>query len=338
MNFCRPSLKQILQLQEQEMRPEQKFVIFIPEPFPEQAHRILDDRFEVRQGRSGAPYTELEYKEILKDVDAIAITSRENISESVIRSAPSLRVIAKSGSRPENVDHSAASDCGVRVTWTPGANATSVAELTLTLILAAAKRLPEVSAHIRDGGWRSYDLLGTEIDGKVIGLIGLGAIGRAVASRVQALGCSVLGFDPFVTTEQAAAHGIQSVTFEELLERSDFVSVHCGLTPGTAKLIDRGALARMKDDAILINTARGGLVDEVALLNSLDAGEIRGAALDVFGSEPTEENHPLISHPRVIATPHIAAFTQEAILRETTRCLEDAARVLTGLAPLHMLQ
>jgi D-3-phosphoglycerate dehydrogenase len=320
------------------MRPDGKFVVFIPEPFPNQALRILDDRFELRQGRSGAPYTEVEYNEILKDVDAIAITSRENISESVIRRAPCLRVIAKSGSRPENVDHTAASECGVKVTWTPGANATSVAELTLTLIMAAAKRLPEVSAHIRDGGWRSYDLLGTEIDGKVLGLIGLGAIGRAVASRFLGLGCSVLGFDPFVTAQQAAAHSIQSVTFEELLERSDFVSLHCGLTPGTTNLINRSALGKMKGGAILINTARGGLVDEVALLSTLDAGEIRGAALDVFGSEPTTKDHALISHPKVIATPHVAAFTQEAILRETMWCLEDTARVLTGLAPLHMPQ
>lgn len=266
--------------------PRDKLVIFIPEPFPQRAIDILDSRFEIRQGRDGAPYSASEYKNILRDVDAIAITSRENISETVIRNAPRLKVIAKSASKPENVDHAAAAACGVKVTWTPGANAKSVAELTVTLILASAKRLLEVSKHIRGGGWRSYDLLGTEIDGKILGLVGLGAIGCSVADRLQAFGTIVLGFDPHVSADKAAARGIECVTFEELLARADFVSLHCALTPATRKLINADSLRKMKDNAILVNTGRGGLVDEVALLEALNCGKIGGAALDVFAIEP----------------------------------------------------
>lgn len=316
--------------------PEGRFVIYIPEPFPEHSVSTLDSRFVVRQGRAGEAYSEAELVPMLADVDAIAINSRDPITARVIEGAPRLRVIAKAGSKPtSNVDFAAAERCGVRVTWTPGANAVSVAEMALALMLTIVKRLPEVSAHLRKGGWRTYDLLGSELDGKTLGLVGIGAIGHEVARRFQAFGGRVIGYDPHVDAAQAAAWGIAHVELTELYASSDIVSLHCEMNAQSAGMIDATALAKMKRGAILINTARGGLVDEQALLSALDGGRLGAAALDVFAREPLDKGHALLAHPRVFATPHVSAFTHEASFRETSWALEDAARILQGLEPLH---
>jgi D-3-phosphoglycerate dehydrogenase len=318
-------------------RPDGPFVVFIPEPFPERSVGMLDARFEVRQGRAGEAYSEAELVQLLGDVDAIAINSRDPITARVLESAPRLRVIAKAGSKPSsNVDLAAAERRGVRVTWTPGANAVSVAEMALAMMLTVVKRLPEVSAHLRAGGWRSYDLLGSELAGKTLGLVGLGAIGREVARRYRAFGGRVVGYDPQVEAARAAAWGIERVELDALYASSDIVSLHCEMNAQTANLIDAKALAAMKRGAILVNTARGGLVDEQALLESLDSRHLGCAALDVFAREPLAPGHALAKHPRIFATPHVSAFTHEASFRETSWALEDAARVLQGLEPLHL--
>ncbi len=319
------------------LQPEKHFVVFIPEPFPAQSLGTLGARFEVRQGRTGAAYSEAELAKLLVDVDAIAISSRDPITARVIESAPRLRVIAKAGSKPSsNVDLAAAERCGVRVTWTPGANAVSVAEMALALMLTVVKRLPEVSAHLRDGGWRSYDLLGNELAGKTLGLVGLGAIGFEVARRFQVFGSSVIGYDPHVDAARSSALGIRRVDLPTLYAESDIVSLHCEMNPQTAGMIDATALSAMKPGAILVNTARGGLVNEEALLAALNAGQLSAAALDVFEKEPPPKGHALVVHPRVFATPHIAAFTHEASFRETSWALEDAVRILQGHEPLHL--
>ena len=319
-------------------QPERRFVIFIPEPFPESALATLDGRFEIRQGRAGEAYSEAELSMVLADVDAIAINSRDPITARVIESAPRLRVIAKAGSKPtSNVDLAAAERRGVRVTWTPGANAVSVAEMALALMLTVVKRLPEVSAHLRAGGWRTYDLLGSELAGKTLGLVGLGAIGREVARRFHAFGGRVAGFDPFVDAAKAAEWGIERVDLPDLYAKADIVSLHCEMNAQTAGMIDAAALAAMKPGAVLVNTARGGLVDERALLHALDAGRLGAAALDVFAEEPVRKGNALLAHPRVFATPHVSAFTREASFRETSWALEDAARVLQGLEPVHLV-
>ena len=316
--------------------PEGRFVVYIPEPFPERSVSTLDPRFVVRQGRAGEAYSETELVAMLADVDAIAISSRDPITARVIECASRLRVIAKAGSKPtSNVDLAAAARCGVRVTWTPGANAVSVAEMTIALMLTLVKRLPEVSAHLRGGGWRTYELLGSELAGKTLGLVGIGAIGHEVARRFQAFGGRIIGYDPHVDAVQAAAWGIVHVELPELYASSDIVSLHCEMNAQTAGMIDAAALARMKRGAILINTARGGLVDEQAMLSALDSGRLSAAALDVFEKEPLDIGHALLAHPRVFATPHVSAFTYEASFRETSWALEDAARILQGLEPLH---
>jgi phosphoglycerate dehydrogenase-like enzyme len=317
--------------------PDRRFVVFIPEPFPERCVARLDARFEIRQGRAGDAYSEDELAALMGEVDALVINSRDPITERVMASAPRLRVIAKAGSKPtSNVDIAAAERRGVRVTWTPGANAVSVAEMAIALMLTVVKRLPEVHAHLRGGGWRSYDLLGGELSGKTLGLVGLGAIGREVARRFQAFGGRIVGYDPKVDGAEAAAGGIERVELPRLYAEADIVSLHCEMNAQTARMIDATALAAMKPGALLVNTARGGLVDEEALLAALDAGRLGAAALDVFAKEPLQRGHPLLTHPRVFATPHVSAFTHEASFRETAWALEDAAQVLQGLEPLHL--
>lgn len=311
------------------------FVIFAPEPFPERAIATLGPRFTVRQGRSGQAFSESELAELVGDVDAIAINSRDPVTDRVLAAAPRLKVIAKAGSKPtSNVDLAAAERRGVRVTWTPGANAVSVAEMAIAMMLTVAKRLPEVSARLQEGGWRSYDLLGGELAGKTLGLVGFGAIGREVAQRFTAFGGKVIAFDPFMNAETAKKLGVTVVERRRLFEQSDFVSLHCEMNEHTAKMINVETLKLMKSDAVLVNTARGGLVDEDALLAALDSGSLGGAALDVFATEPPSSGNRLLSHPRVFATPHVSAFTHEASFRESSWALEDAARVLDGLAPL----
>ena len=319
------------------MQPEERFTVFIPEPFPEQSLRVLDARFEVRQGRAGAAYTEDELVGLLADVDAVAINSRDPLTARVIESSRRLKVIAKAGSKPtSNVDLAAAEHCGVRVIWTPGANTVSVAERTLALILTVVKRLPELAAHLKRGGWRSYELLGGELAGKTLGLVGLGAVGREVARLFQAFGGHVLGHDPGVAAATAAGLGIRHLDLPEILASSDILSLHCEMNPQTAGLVNRKTLAAMKPGAVLVNTARGGLVDEEALLEALNAGRLSAAALDVFAKEPIPKDHPLLGHPRVFAVPHVSAFTHEASFRETSWALEDAGRVLAGLEPRHL--
>jgi D-3-phosphoglycerate dehydrogenase len=320
-----------------ETAPDRRFIIVVPEPFPPAALQVLDGRFEVRLGRAGAAYSEDELARMLGEADAVAIYSRDRITASVLERAPRLRVIAKGGSKPtSNVDLAAAQARGIRVLWTPGANAVGVAEMTLALMLAVVRRVPAVSAHLQAGGWRSFDWLGRELASLRLGLVGLGAIGREVARRYRAFGGAVAAYDPHVDATAAAALGVQLLPLDALLDCADIVSLHCELNPQTAALIDQRTLARMKRGAVLINTARGGLVDEAALLQALDSGQVSAAALDVFAEEPPSTGNRLLGHPRVLATPHVAAFTHESIHRESAWALEDAARVLQGQAPVHM--
>lgn len=313
-----------------------RFVLFIPEPFPESALRVLDERFDVRHGRAGAAFSEDELIENLADAHGIAIYSRDRLTERVLKNAPRLRVIAKGGSKPtSNVDLAAAERLGIRVIWTPGANAVSVAEMTMALILSAVRRLPELSARLRTGDWRSFEMLCPEVAGLTLGLVGFGAIGREVAKRYRSFGGPVVAFDPHFDEVSADRLGVRATTLDSLFQQSDIISLHCELNPQTANLIRRETLSTMKQGAVLINTARGGLVDEAALLDALGAGRLAAACLDVFAEEPLRADSPLLGHPCVLATPHVSAFTHEAIHRESSWALEDASRVLQGLVPIH---
>jgi D-3-phosphoglycerate dehydrogenase len=311
------------------------FRIFITEPKDHPALSQLREIGEVRQGPSNRRLDEAELADEIRGAHAVLFTSRDRITGSMIEEAAALRVVAKFGARPENVDWSAAKRRGVRVLWAPQANSDSVAEYTVLLILAHLRQLAAAVQHVRDGGWRDTVPFGRELRGQTVGLIGLGNVGIRVARCLSGFGVVLLGTDPMVTAGRAAETGVRLVPVEELLRASDIVCLHAMVTPETRQMIDAAALRRMKPHAVLVNTARGALVDEEALAEALAAGRIGGACLDVFSGEPVTASHPLLRAPRTVVSPHIAAHTVEAQDREVTQTIEDVVRVLTGREPLH---
>ena len=299
-----------------------------------QALAPLADLAEIHQGPPGRACSERELIEQAKCSDVFIITSRDRISAEVIAAGKSLSIIAKTGARPNNVDFAAARERNVSVIWTPAANAVSVAEHTFTLLLALSKSLRASSRRLLDGKWRDFDLLGFELAGKTAGLIGFGAIGVEMARRLRAFGLRVLAYDPGVAPERFAREGVEQSDVDELVAAADIVSLHCALTLETANVLNEQRLRSMKRSAIVLNTARGGLIDQDALTRALREGWIAGAGLDVFAVEPPGKDLLFLKLPNVLATPHVAAFTAESINREVVWAVEDVGAMLNGKPPL----
>ena len=255
-----------------------------------------------------------ELLKIIGQYDGLAIRSGTKVTAAVLEAATSLRVVGRAGIGVDNVDVEAASKRGVIVMNTPGGNNVTTAEHAISLMLAVARHIPQANATLRAGQWKRNDFVGTEVLGKTLGVIGLGNIGAVVADRAKGLRMEVIGYDPFITEEAAARAGIELVSLEELYARADFISVHTPMTAETKGLIGEKAFAQMKKGVYVINCARGGIVDEAALLAALESKQVAGAALDVFVSEPPAKDDPLVMHPRVVATPHLGASTGEAQL------------------------
>ena len=251
-----------------------------------------------------------ELKEAIKDADALAIRSATKVTADLINAAPRLKVVGRAGTGLDNVDIQAASKRGIVVMNTPGGNTITTAEHAITLMLSLARNIPQAAQSMREGKWEKKKFQGTEIFNKTLGIIGVGRIGSVVAARALGLNMRVLGYDPFITKETAAGVGVELVSLDELLARSDFITIH---TPKIKeKLLDREAFRKMKRGVRIINCARGGLIDEQALLDALNEGKVAGAALDVFEEEPPPPDFPLRTHPNVICTPHLGASTEEA--------------------------
>ena len=278
-------------------------------------------------------------EDAIKDVDAVMV-GLAIFDEKIINMAPNLKILAKHGVGVDNVDVPAATKRKIPVVVTPYANSTSVAEFTVSSILALAKKLFPTNAVLKDGTYTGFkQVTSNDIWGKTIGIIGIGRIGTEVARICRlAFHMNVLAYDPFVTDAWATAVGARLVeTLDELLKASDFVSVHCPLTPQTNDLIGEKELKIMKDSAYLVNTARGGIVNEPALLAALDAGWIQGAALDVLEVEPPSQDNELLNHEKVILTPHTAANTDEAMSRMAVMAAEEILKVLDGEKPLNII-
>jgi D-3-phosphoglycerate dehydrogenase len=247
----------------------------------------------------------------LADANAVLVRSATKVDAEAIAAAPRLQVIARAGVGLDNVDIKAATTAGVMVVNAPTSNIISAAELTVGHILSLARHIPAAHAALADGKWKRSAYTGTELFEKTIGIIGLGRIGALITARLQAFGTNVIAYDPYITSARAQQLGVQPVSLDELLEQSDFVTIHMPKTPETTGMIGAEQLARMKSTAYIVNVARGGLVDEDALHDALVAGEIAGAGLDVFVSEPPEAS-PLLGLPNIIVTPHLGASTDEA--------------------------
>jgi D-3-phosphoglycerate dehydrogenase len=254
-----------------------------------------------------------------------------------LRAAPRLRVIGKHGVGVDNVDVAAAYDLGITVVSTPGANAEAVAEHALTLILALSRRIGTTSRLLREGRFDEArsTAYATDLRGKTLGLVGFGNIGSRLAAMCRlAFSMRVIAFDPYVTAERAASLGVELADdLSTVLRAADVVSIHTPLTPQTRGIVGKAALAEMKSTAILVNCARGGLVDEAALYDALREGRLAGAGLDVWAEEPVPTDHPLLGLESVIATPHVAGASQEALEAMATTVADDVLRVLRGDSP-----
>jgi D-3-phosphoglycerate dehydrogenase len=244
--------------------------------------------------------------------DGLIVRSSVQVTEAVLAAADHLKVVGRAGVGVDNIDVPAASIRGIIVMNTPGANTIATAEHTMSLLLALCRHVPQAYARLKQGTWDRKSFLGSQLYRKTIGIIGMGRIGSAVAIRCQAFGMAVLAYDPFLSDEAAKELKVKLVTLPELYAQSDFITLHAALTPKTEKIINAEAIAQMKVGARLINTARGALIDEAALVAGLQSGKIAGAALDVFIEEPISPEHPLLAMDNVIITPHLAASTIEA--------------------------
>jgi len=247
----------------------------------------------------------------LADADALVIRSATKATAALLEKAPKLRVIGRAGVGVDNVDVEAATRRGILVMNTPGGNAVSVAEHTFALLLALARSVPQANTSIHAGKWEKSAFSGTEMRGKTLGLVGLGRVGTEVARRARGMEMKVLAYDPYVTPAAAREVEVELVSLDDLLKRSDVVSLHTSLSAATESMIDAAAIAKMKKGARIVNCARGELIDEPALANALRSGQLAGAAVDTFAQEPPK-NSPLIGLPNLIATPHIAGSTAEA--------------------------
>ena len=320
-----------------------RFRVFIPEPEWPESHKVLEDVAEVVVGEPGVKYSEDLLASILKEFDAVIITSQHRISRRVIYECPRLKVIGKYGSKPgpDNVDLVAATERGIPVVYSPEANSDSVAEHTVALILCLLKRICFLDHLLKQGVWRDEFLakkdLNRELKDKTVGIIGLGAIGKRVARILQSFGTRLIGYDPYISPEALAEINITLVkNLDELLRESDIVTIHASLTPETFHMIGERELRLMKPTAFIINTARGALIDEIALVKALKEKWIAGAALDVFEKEPPPKDHLLLQLSNVIVTPHFASCTYEAFEKETVTVHKDVVRVLMGCKPIYI--
>ena len=249
--------------------------------------------------------------EIIGNYDGLAIRSATKVSGKILEKAKNLKVIGRAGIGVDNVEIPAATARGVIVMNTPFGNSITTAEHAITLLLALARQIPQADQSTQAGKWEKNRFMGVEITGKTLGVIGCGNIGSIVADRAIGLKMKVIAFDPFLSQERAVDLGVEKVELDELFRRADFITLHTPLTDKTRNVIGAEAIEKMKKGVRIINCARGGLVDEVALRAALDSGKVAGAAFDVFSTEPATEN-PLFGHPNVVCTPHLGASTAEA--------------------------
>jgi D-3-phosphoglycerate dehydrogenase len=291
--------------------------------------KLHDDGLEVVV-KTGLPADEL--KAFIKDFDAIIVRSATKVTRAIIEAGTSLKVIGRAGVGLDNVDKDAAKEKGIVVVNTPGATSVSVAELALGMMLAASRFIVQGTETLRQGKWEKKKFEGTELFGKTLGVIGCGRIGRELARRAVALGMKVIGSDLVGACDLDAAKevGIEMTSMDDLFAQSDYISLHVPLTPDTKHMINGTTLAKMKKSCIIVNCARGGVVDEKALYDALKEGRIRAAGLDVFEVEPVTQN-PLMELPNVIATPHIGAATEEGQTRAGIEIAELVAANLKAL-------
>ncbi len=305
--------------------------VIITDGLSKKAVPILEEVAQV-DDRGGISAEEL--AQVIGEYDAAIVRGRTKMRANILEAAKKLKVIGRAGVGVDNIDLAAAQQRGITVVNAPTASTLAVAELTIGLMFAVARFIPRADAGMKTGQWLKKQLKGTELNGKTLGVIGLGRIGTAVAERAAALGMQIVGYDAFDAARAAfAAKGFAVVdTLDALYPQADYLTLHIPLTPQTRNLLDGQAFGKMKPGVRLICAARGGVIDETALLGALEAGQVAGAALDVFTEEPPGLT-ALVAHPNVVATPHIGAQTKEAQDRAAVDIATEVVAALKG-APL----
>jgi D-3-phosphoglycerate dehydrogenase / 2-oxoglutarate reductase len=272
---------------------------------------------------------------VARDADAILVTYAKLPGE-LLRQLTRCKVIGRFGLGVDNIDIKAAAERGITVTYVPDYCMAEVSDHAMALLLALARKVALSNALVQAGRWEMPAVVPLRrLAGQVLGLIGFGNIPRALAPKAKAFGLEVITHDPFVAPDVLAVAGIAGVSFDELLARSDFISVHAPLSPATRGLLNAAAFAKIKPGALIVNTARGPLIDEAALIAALDSGQLGGAALDVVASEPLAKDSALLHRDNVIFTPHTAFYSVEALHELQTKCASDVARVLSGEPPIY---
>ncbi len=301
--------------------------ILVTDPVAEDGVEYLRRHAQVDQKIGMKPD---ELVRIIPDYDALVVRSETKVTAKVIEAGSRLQVIGRAGVGIDNIDVAAATRRGIVVVNAPTGNNIAAAEHTIGMMLAVARNIPQAHSSLKGGAWQRSRFMGVELRDKVLGVVGLGRIGTEVARRAQALEMRVIAFDPYLSAERAAKMGVEAVSLDDLLARSDFITFHVPLTPQTRGLIGPEQFRRMKPSARLVNCARGGVIDEAALIEALDKGLVAGAALDVFSAEPLPSDHPLLRHERVVVTPHLAGSTQEAQVGVAIDVAEQIVEVLNG--------
>ncbi|MGD2077824.1 MAG: phosphoglycerate dehydrogenase [Chloroflexota bacterium] len=266
--------------------------------------------------------------EAIGDFDAIIVRSGTQVNRRVLEAGSRLKVVGRAGIGIDNIDVQAATNRGIIVMNTPQANAVATAEHTMALMLAVTRHVAQAHQSVSIGEWRRADFVGQQLYRKVLGIIGFGRIGRLVASRAQSFGMELVAYDPFVSEDVARELGVTLVELPDLLSASDYITLHTIISPETRGMIDAQSFAKMKDGVILVNCARGPLVDEVALVDALESGKVLAAAVDVYGKEPPAANSALINHPHILHTPHLGASTFEAQRDVATQIVDQVLDAL----------
>lgn len=307
----------------------ENFSVLVSDGLEEEGLELLR---EVASVTVDAKITPEDLIKVLPEYDALIVRSRTKVTKDVLQSSKRLKVVGRAGVGVDNIDLKAAKAAGVTVVNSPLAATNAVAELAIGFMLSMARRIPDMNASMKAEKWEKSSFKGSELEGKTLGLLGLGRIGGRVAELAGAFGMTVLAYDPFVSSEEIRMRRAEPASFDELLEQSDYISLHLPMTDVTRGLLGETQFELMKPGVRLICTARGGVVDEEALKAALDSGKVAAAALDVFATEPPTSGS-IATHPKVFASPHIGAQTKEAQTKAGVGIAQEVIAVLQGKEP-----
>ncbi len=302
------------------------FKVLVSDPLAHEGVAILKGFCDVDEK---ADLSEDELVNIIGDYDALIVRSGTQVTARIIEAAHKMKYIGRAGVGVDNIDTDAATKKGIIVSNAPEGNTLAATEHTIAMMMALARNIPQASASLKNGEWKRSKFMGNEMNGKVLGVVGFGRIGREVAKRAQALQMTVIAYDPFIPAEVGAAMGVEMMPVAELFTKADVITVHTPLIPSTTHLVNKESIATMRDGVRLINCARGGIIDEAALYEAITAGKVAGAALDVFEHEPPTDS-PLLKLDKVIVTPHLGASTVEAQKNVAISVAQQCIEVLKG--------